>query len=158
MPKKLECHFLLPTFILSEYTVLPWPYYASNLIRRRYLIKALTLDKLARKIKVDTRALHHTVESCNEYARTGYDVEFNRGGNSYDNFYGDLAGRKAPFYAHRWIYPGNVSTMWGLVTNKAAQVMDRNGEPIPGLYAIGCDQNSVFRFCSRVEDRTPDRE
>jgi hypothetical protein len=64
--------------------VLPWPYYVSNLIRRRYLIKASALDELARNIKVDARALHHTVESCNEYAWTGYD-EFNRGGNNYDN-------------------------------------------------------------------------
>jgi hypothetical protein len=64
--------------------VLPWPYYVSNLIRRRYFIKASTLDELARNIKVDARALHHTVESCNEYAWTGYD-EFNRGGNNYDN-------------------------------------------------------------------------
>jgi len=100
---------------------LPWPYYVSNLIRRGYLIKASTLDELARKIEVDERALHHTVESCNEYARTGYGVEFNRGGNSYDNFYCDMAVepnpnlglcRKAPFYALR-IYP---SRMWGLVT------------------------------------------
>lgn len=126
------------------------------LIRRGYLIRASTLDELARKIKVDARALHHTVESCNEYARTGYDVEFNRGGNSYDNFYGDLAvkpnlisghvGRRR-FTHSGWIYPGNVSTMWGLVINKDAQVMDRNGEPIPGLYAVGCDQNSGFRGC-----------
>jgi len=102
--------------------VLSWPYYISNLIRRGYLIGESTLDELARKIRVDTRALHHIVESCNEYARMGYDVGSNRGGNSYDNFYGDLAEkpnpnlglcRKAPFYALR-IYPGNVSTMWVL--------------------------------------------
>lgn len=42
--------------------VLPWPYYVSNLIRRRYLIKASTLNELARNIKVNARALHHTVE------------------------------------------------------------------------------------------------
>jgi len=105
---------------------------------------------------VGARALHHTAESCNEYARTGYDVEFNRGGNNYDNFYGDLAvkptltsgrvGRRRSTHSG-WIYPGNASTTWGLVTNKDAQVMDRNGEPIPGLYAVSCDQNSVFRVC-----------
>jgi len=90
--------------------VLPWPYYVSNLIRRSYLIKASTLEEPARNIKADARALHHTVESCNEYARTGYDVEFNRGGNNYDNFDGDLAVkpnpnlgpcRKVPFHALR---------------------------------------------------------
>ena len=73
--------------------VLPWPYYVSNLITRRYLIKASTLDELARRIEVDERALHHTVESCNEYARMGYGEESNRGGN---NPYGDLAVEPKP--------------------------------------------------------------
>ncbi|OCK81380.1 fumarate reductase/succinate dehydrogenase flavo protein [Lepidopterella palustris CBS 459.81] len=132
---------------------LPWPYPTGNLIRRGYLISAPTLDELARKIEVDAATLHQTVGKCNEHARTGHDAEFNRGENRYDNFYGDANAKpnpnlglcqKPPFYALR-LYPGNVSTMWGLVTNKDAQVLDSTGTPVPGLYAVGCDQNSVFR-------------
>ena len=113
-----DSHFLR-TYGISM--VLSWPCYVTNLIRRGYLIKASTLNELARNIEVDEGALHHTVESRNEYVRTGYGVEFNRGGNSYDNFYGDMAVepnyslglcRKVPFYARR-IYP---SGMWGLLT------------------------------------------
>jgi succinate dehydrogenase/fumarate reductase flavoprotein subunit len=132
---------------------LPSPYPIYNLLRRGYLIKASTIDELARKMEVDATNLHATIKACNENAVNGVDPQFDRGGNIYDNFYGDANVKpnpnlgvlqKAPYYALR-LYPGNVSTMWGLKCNKDAQVLDKDTKPIPGLYAVGCDQNSVFR-------------
>jgi succinate dehydrogenase/fumarate reductase flavoprotein subunit len=35
--------------------------------------------------------------------------------------------------------------MYGLITNTDAQVLDKDGQVIDGLYAVGCDQNSVFK-------------
>ena len=41
-----------------------------------------------------------------------------------------------PFYAMP-IYPGDIGTNGGMVTNEKAQVIGENDQPIDGLYAIG---------------------
>ncbi len=43
---------------------------------------------------------------------------------------------KGPFYAMP-IYPGDIGTNGGLLTNAKAQVLDDAGAPITGLYAVG---------------------
>ena len=44
--------------------------------------------------------------------------------------------RKAPFYALP-IYPGDIGTSGGLVTDENARVLNGADKPIAGLYAIG---------------------
>ncbi|KAL2847565.1 FAD binding domain-containing protein [Aspergillus pseudoustus] len=131
---------------------LPWPYPIWQLLRRGYLEHAPTISALADKIGVPRVNLERTIEQFNSFAATGKDLEYSRGANEYDRFYGDSsvkpnpnlgACQRGPFYALR-IYPGNVSTLFGLATNTDAQVLDARGNPIAGLYAVGCDQNSVF--------------
>jgi len=133
---------------------LPAPLPVRHLIRQGYLIEAPSIEQLAHKIGVPADVLQQTVSQANENARKGKDPEFQRGGNAYDNFYGDPATGlpnpnlglcvKGPFYALP-IYPGNVSSVYGVATNENAQALDSQGKPIPGLYAIGLDQNSVMR-------------
>lgn len=48
-----------------------------------------------------------------------------------------------PFYAVR-IVPGEIGTFAGLATDEHARVLDKTGAPVPGLYAVGNDQASVF--------------
>lgn len=112
---------------------------------RKMLKKADSIEDLARQIGVPVGALKNTVESFNAGADRGEDPEFQRGAAAYDNFYGDprvqpnpnLAPiRKAPFYALP-IYPGDIGTSGGLVTDENARVLDANDRPINGLYAIG---------------------
>jgi 3-oxosteroid 1-dehydrogenase len=43
---------------------------------------------------------------------------------------------QGPFYAMP-IYPGDIGTNGGLLTNDKAQVLDAKGKVIGGLYAIG---------------------
>ena len=43
---------------------------------------------------------------------------------------------KAPFYAVR-VYPGDLGTKGGLLTDAKARVLDNNQRPIPGLFAAG---------------------
>lgn len=114
--------------------------------------KADSLDGLARQIGVDAAGLQDTVVKVNEYARTGVDVDFARGGNVFDRYYGDsnitpnpcLAPlRKGPYYAMR-LDAGDIGTKGGLLTNEHAQVVRDNGEPIAGLYAIGNCAASVM--------------
>jgi len=50
---------------------------------------------------------------------------------------------KAPFYAVK-IVPGSLGSFAGLKTDPAARVLDRAGDPIPGLFAVGNDMSSVM--------------
>lgn len=132
---------------------LPWPYPIWNLLRQGYLISAPTISALAEQIGIPAQDLESTVAEYNSFAQTGRDLQYGRGDNAYDRFYGDPDVRpnpnlrpcdRSPFYALP-LYPGNVSTIYGLSTNTEAQVLDKSGQVIDGLYAVGCDQNSVFK-------------
>jgi len=118
-----------------------------------YLISAPTLPALAARIGLDPDALAATVARFNTHAAEGQDPEFGRGSTAYDNIQGDFGHapnpnlapvEHAPFYAVP-IHPGNVSTVHGLRTTPDAEVVDGNGTAIPGLFAIGLDQNSIMR-------------
>lgn len=114
--------------------------------------KADTLEALAGKIGVDAQGLASTVAQVNDYARTGVDLDFGRGGNVFDRYYGDcnikpnpcLAPlRKGPYYAMR-LDAGDIGTKGGLLTNAQAQVLREDGTTIAGLYAIGNCSASVM--------------
>ena len=49
----------------------------------------------------------------------------------------------APFYAIK-LYTGDLGTSRGLVTTADAQVVNTEGHPIPGLYAVGNDMDSLM--------------
>ncbi|MBF8644356.1 MULTISPECIES: FAD-binding protein [Pseudomonas] len=114
--------------------------------------KADSLEALAGKIGVDAQGLASTVAKVNDYARTGVDLDFGRGGNVFDRYYGDcnikpnpcLAPlRKGPYYAMR-LDAGDIGTKGGLLTNAQAQVLREDGSVIAGLYAIGNCSASVM--------------
>ena len=48
-----------------------------------------------------------------------------------------------PFYALR-LYPSDIGTSAGLVTDDAARVLDAGNQPIAGLYACGNDMQSIM--------------
>ena len=111
-----------------------------------------TLEGLARQIGIDARGLAASAARMNDFARTGKDLDFDRGGNVFDRYYGDdsvgpnpnLAPiAKAPFYAMKF-YPGDIGTKGGLLTNCDAQVLDEAGRPIAGLYCVGNNSASVM--------------
>ncbi|MGH8387996.1 MAG: FAD-dependent oxidoreductase [Pseudomonas sp.] len=114
--------------------------------------KADTLAGLARQIGVDSAGLEATVAKVNGYASSGVDLDFARGGNVFDRYYGDcnvkpnpcLAPlRKGPYYAMR-LDAGDIGTKGGLLTNEHAQVVREDGTAIAGLYAIGNCSASVM--------------
>ena len=89
----------------------------------------------------------------NEYASTGRDLEFARGSTVYQHHNGDASAGGAnpnlgrittpPFYALR-LYPSDIGTSAGLVTDDAARVLDVGNQPIAGLYACGNDMQSIM--------------
>lgn len=111
-----------------------------------------TLEGLARQIGVDPTGLAASAARMSEFARTGKDLDFDRGGNVFDRYYGDMhAGpnpnlapiAKAPFYAMK-LHPGDIGTKGGLLTDCEACVLDAAGQPIAGLYCIGNNSASVM--------------
>jgi len=117
-----------------------------------YLRAASSLEALAGAIGVDREGLLDAVRRHDEFARTGADSDFGKGGNAYDRANGDPAQKpnpcigpieRAPFYAVR-VEPTPLGTSLGLRTNANAQVCDAAGNPIPGLYAAGNDMQSVM--------------
>jgi succinate dehydrogenase/fumarate reductase flavoprotein subunit len=151
-----KAYFIADRRFLRKYGMgmaLPAPYPIFRLLQQGYLIKAPSIIALAEKIGIDAATLEKTVAICNLNAKKGVDPEFHRGENIYDQFYGDPSvtpnpnlGQcsEGPFYALP-LYPGNVSTMFGVKTDADARVINKDGNHIPGLFAVGCDQNSVMR-------------
>jgi 3-oxosteroid 1-dehydrogenase len=121
-------------------------------VREDYLIRADTIEALARRIEVDPTNLRTTIARHNDYARTGRDLDFGRGEHPFDRAYGDPACtpnpclrpiQRPPFYAAR-IYPGDIGTKGGLIIDAHARVVTRDGGTITGLYACGNSTASVM--------------
>jgi len=93
-----------------------------------------------------------TLLDFNGPAGHGEDPEFGRGSDAYQRFNG-APGHEPnpcfaplvtpPFYAVR-VIPSELATFAGIATNADAQVLDEEGRPVPGLYAVGNDAASVM--------------
>lgn len=132
--------------------VRPFPIPKGRYLRNGYLLQGATLEELARKAGIDPVGLQATVTAFNRHAQAGVDPDFNRGNRTYDSYQGDEDIRpnsclaplvQAPFYAVR-LHVGEIGTFAGLKTDAHARVLDAADAPIPGLYAVGNDQVSVF--------------
>jgi len=118
-----------------------------------YLTQAPTLAALAQQLGISAEGLAASVANNNVFAETGVDTQFQRGVTAYQHNIGDAsvggtnpnwgAMTEAPFYAVK-LYPGDIGAAQGLQTNAQAQVLDAQGNFIPGLYAVGNDMNSIM--------------
>lgn len=132
--------------------VKPAPVPMFHHLRSGYLMRGNTLAELAQTAGIDVAGLLQTVEEFNRHARLGNDPEFNRGGNAYNRYNGDALHKpnpcvapieNGPFYAVK-IYAGDLGTFAGLKTDERARVLDRSGQPLPGLYAVGSDMSHIM--------------
>ena len=101
-----------------------------------FCFKADTIDDLARKIvmkyqrvPMPSANLEATVARYNTFVDRGRDEDFSKPGPLYK-----IA--KPPFYA-AWATPVLHDTRAGLRINAKCQVVDMNGEIMPGLYCGG---------------------
>lgn len=124
----------------------------SRRLREGFFTKRSTIPELAEALDLDPGKLTATVERFNGFADAGKDEDFGRGDSLSDRYYGDprvspnpclRALRKGPFYAIP-VFPGELGTKGGLVTNPAAQVLREDGSTIPGLYAAGNTSAAVM--------------
>lgn len=125
----------------------PKEYFESGMLTR-----GETLTELAGKCGIDPRGLEETVARFNQMAVEGKDADFHRGDSAYDRIYSDPGVKpnpnlapltKAPFYAVK-VWPGDLGTKGGLLTDEFARVLREDGSPIPGLYAAGNSSASVM--------------
>jgi 3-oxosteroid 1-dehydrogenase len=113
--------------------------------------KGETLEALAQQIGVDAAGLTRSAARMTEFAATGKDLDFDRGGNSFDRYYGDPRLKnpnlgpiaKGPFYAMK-LFPGDIGTKGGLLTDREARVLNDQGQVIKGLYCVGNNSASVM--------------
>ena len=114
--------------------------------------KGETLQELAAQIGVDPQGLAASADRMTAFAQTGKDLDFDRGGNSFDRYYGDIHVHpnpnlapidQGPFYAMQ-LWPGDIGTKGGLLTDEDARVLDTQGQPIEGLYCVGNNAASVM--------------
>ena len=118
-----------------------------------FLTKGNTLEELANAVGIDAKGLRSTVERFNGFCATGIDEDFQRGNTEYDRYYSDADDAKPnpnlgplavpPFYALK-VWPGDLSTKGGLLTDELARVLNTEGEVIEGLYATGNNSAAVM--------------
>ena len=93
-------------------------------------VQADTIEELAAQLEIDPAVLAQTLTDWNEIVKNQNDTEFGRT-TGMDN---DLS--TPPYYAIK-IAPGIHHTMGGVKINTAAEVINTEGNAIPGLFAAG---------------------
>lgn len=132
--------------------VKPAPLPIGGFLRNGYLLEGKTLSELAAKAGIDAQGLVQSVREYNKDAVHGKDPLFARGTTSFNRYLADpehspnpcvAPVAEGPFYAVK-VLMGDLGTFDGLRTSVAGEVLQADGTPIPGLYAVGNDRASVM--------------
>jgi len=92
--------------------------------------RADTLEELAKLMDVPVENFIKTVRRYNELVSMGDDADFGKRAIMLTPIV------KPPFYALKW-GPALLDVFGGALTDAKLNVLDADGEPIPGLYAVG---------------------
>ena len=108
-------------------------------LNNRELVKtANTIEELAQQAGLPPNNLKSTIERYNELVEEGRDKDFGRFGprrSEYNNT-ASPSIKTPPFYAMQ-TWPLTRKSMGGVVIDRECRVTDKQGQPIPGLYAVG---------------------
>ena len=99
-------------------------------VKNGLTVQADTIEELARKLDIYPYFLTMTLNEWNEAVATQNDAAFGRTTGMDNNL------TTPPYYAIK-IAPGIHHTMGGVKINTSAQVIDTEGNAIPGLFAAG---------------------
>ena len=104
-----------------------------------YVVMADSIEGLAEKCGIDKDNLLATIEEYNAYCAKGYDDQFGK--------------------EHRWLLPidsgkyyalmirtEGYGTVGGIKINDLCEALDKEENPIPGLYAAGDCANSLVTY------------
>ena len=98
-------------------------------VNKGYVFHDNSLENLAKRLGIDPVGLTKTVEKYKTYAKNGKDPEFGR--KTFGCTFSEI-----PYYGVK-IEPAVHATLGGIAINTKAQALDKDGNPIPGLYAVG---------------------
>ena len=120
-------------FIIFDQNLVDHLALSQRFIDGGYTISGKTYEELAKNMGLSVEAQQNfvnTMDTWNQSVANGLDEEFGRN-NGMDD---DLS--TAPYYAIK-IAPGIHHTMGGIKINTSAEVIDTDGNVIPGLFAAG---------------------
>ncbi|HHZ01401.1 MAG TPA: FAD-dependent oxidoreductase [Tissierellia bacterium] len=106
-----------------------WTRFEEEIEKGEVIFKADTIEELAELAGINPEALKETVEEYNSYVDLGEDKEFGRT-SSLQKI------ENGPYYAVKTV-PYVLLTKGGPLMNDKAQILNADGEPIPGLYQCG---------------------
>ena len=95
-----------------------------------------SLEELAAKAGIDAEGLAETVSEYNRGCASGEDMFYKR-----KKFLKPLKGPR--YYAGK-VYPGGYGTLGGVKINHKTEVLTKDFQVIPGLYAAGTDACSIY--------------
>jgi fumarate reductase flavoprotein subunit len=98
---------------------------------------ANSVDELAHKTGVNPDGLRKTVDEYNIACATGRDEIFHKDPNYLRPV------KQPPFYAARF-FPSAYGTLGGIKINHRTEVLTKDFDVIPGLYASGVDANAIY--------------
>jgi fumarate reductase flavoprotein subunit len=101
------------------------------------LFTADTLEELAQKAGINVSGFADTVKEYNQACDSGRDPLFGKTAKYLTPV------RQPKFYAAR-IFPGTIGSLGGIRINYKTEVLNKDEEVIPGLYAAGVDANSIY--------------
>jgi fumarate reductase flavoprotein subunit len=99
-----------------------------------------SIEDLAGKIKVEPKVLKATVDEYNRFCEQGHDELFAKD----PKYLRPL--QRPPFYGMR-AHAIMLGTLGGIKINHRTEVLDKEEEVIPGLYAIGIDAAGLYGDC-----------
>ena len=108
-----------------------------DMVKSGHVIKADTIDELAKKLGLPVEQVKKTVARQNELWAKGEDVDFGKEKHRLSPI------NKPPYYGCKT--SGRLlCTMDGIVIDENMNAMDVDNKPIPGLYVIGNDSGCYF--------------
>ena len=130
-------------FMVHEYGK-PWEFYAESVKEavEKYIADGLafradTLEELAEKMEVPVESFVKTVNRYNENCENGVDADYGKRKEL-------LTGiDKPPYYALKF-GPSMLNVFGGFLTDTSLRVLDKDRNPIPGLFATGMVAGGVY--------------
>jgi fumarate reductase flavoprotein subunit len=101
-------------------------------IQRGNLMTSSSVAGFAEWMGAEPATLKSTIEQYNQFCDAGHDDEFAKKPEYLK------ALRNPPFYAAK-CYPWHLGSVGGLKINERMEVLNKNQQPIKGLYAVGSD-------------------
>ena len=102
------------------------------------LFKTNSISELAEKVNLPSETLVNTVNDYNSFCDNGKDLEFNKDQDML------ISMKEGPYYIAR-LDPSNLIGLGGIGSNRKFEVINKDFEKIPGLYASGMDSTMQYR-------------